>query len=89
MGKDIDKVDVLVNWGGKACSGETLTDGEWTGVCKINFNSIYFTRVRASQVAQVVKNPLTNAGAARNVGQEDHLEKEMAAHSSILAWESL
>ena len=23
MGKDIDKVDILVNWGGKACSGET------------------------------------------------------------------
>ena len=68
IGKDIDKVDVLVNWGGKACSGEALTDGEWTGICKINFNSIYFTRVRASQVEQVVKNPLTNAGAARNVG---------------------
>ena len=47
---------------------EKQTDGEWTGVCKINFNSIYFTRFGASQVAQVVKNPLTNTEAARNVG---------------------
>ena len=25
----------------------------------------------------------------RSLGQEDHLEKEMATHSSILAWEVL
>ena len=46
---------------------------------------------RASQVARVVKNPFANAGDAgdrhfnRSLGQEDPLEKEMAAHSSILA----
>jgi len=35
----------------------------------------------------VVKNPPANAGHARDMGWEDPLEKEMATHSSILAWE--
>ena len=36
----------------------------------------------------VVKNPPTNAGdASLTLGQEETLEKEMATHSSILAWE--
>ena len=39
----------------------------------------------------VVKNPPTSAGGAGDAGsilsQEDPLEKEMATHSSILAWE--
>ena len=36
----------------------------------------------------MVKNPPTNAGdAVRSLGWEDPLEKEMATHSSILAWE--
>ena len=43
-----------------------------------------------SQVALVVKNPPANAGDTelwvRSLGQEDPLEKEMATHSSILAW---
>ena len=38
----------------------------------------------------VVKNPSANAEDARDVGcippSEDTLEKEMATHSSILAW---
>ena len=46
-----------------------------------------------SQVALVVKNPPATAGDIRDKGwilgsdQEDPLEKEMATHSSILAWE--
>ena len=44
----------------------------------------------ASQVALVVKNPSANAGDARatvqSLGWEDPLEKEMAPHSSMLAW---
>ena len=48
-----------------------------------------FKRV-ASQVATVVKNPPANAGDIRDVdlipGSERPLEKEMATHSSILAW---
>jgi len=35
----------------------------------------------------VVKTPPANAGDAESLGQEDPLEKEMATHSSILAWE--
>ena len=35
----------------------------------------------------MVKNPPANAGDERDLGQEDPLEKEMATHSSILAWE--
>ena len=36
-----------------------------------------------------VKNPsATQETQVRSLGQEDPLEKEMAAHSSILAWES-
>ena len=36
----------------------------------------------------MVKNLPTNAGDVRDevLGQEDPLEKEMATHSSILAW---
>ena len=36
----------------------------------------------------VVKNPPANAGdVVRSLGWKDPLKKEMAAHSSILAWE--
>ena len=36
----------------------------------------------------MVKNPPANAGdAVQSLGQEDPWEKEMATHSSILAWE--
>ena len=42
-------------------------------------------------MAQVVKNPSANAGDARDTssipGLGRSLEKEMASHSSILAWE--
>ena len=42
----------------------------------------------ASLVAQVVKNPPVNEGDMfQSLGQEDPLEKGMATHSSILAWE--
>ena len=45
---------------------------------------------RASWVVLVVKNPSANAGdirdLVRSLGREDLLEKEMATHSSILAW---
>ena len=37
----------------------------------------------------MVKNPLANAGdkKVRSLSGEDPLEKEMATHSTILAWE--
>ena len=40
-------------------------------------------------VAQTVKNPLAIQETwVQSLGQEDPLEKEMAIHSSILAWEN-
>ena len=43
---------------------------------------------RASQVAQMVKNPTAmQATGVRSLGQKDPLKKEMATHSSILVWE--
>ena len=52
-----------------------------TGIflCKLYFNE-------GLQGGTVVKNPPANAG---DVGWEDPLEKEMATHSNILAWEIL
>ena len=41
----------------------------------------------ASLVAQLVKNPSAMQETwVRSLGWDDPLEKEMAAHSSILAW---
>ena len=43
--------------------------------------------LRVFLVAQTVKNPPAMQEAwVRSLGQEDPLEKEMATHSSILAW---
>ena len=43
---------------------------------------------RDSLVAQTVKHlPAMRETQVRSLGQEDLLEKEMATHSSILAWE--
>ena len=41
----------------------------------------------ASLVAQMVKNlPAVQETEVQSLGQEDPMEKEMATHSSILAW---
>ena len=46
------------------------------------------TNIRASLVAQRVKRlPAVQETQVQSLGQEDTLEKEMATHSSILAWE--
>ena len=43
---------------------------------------------QASLVAEMVKNPpVMRETWIRPLGQEDPLEKEMATHSGILAWE--
>ena len=45
--------------------------------------------LQASLVAQMVKNlPAMHETQVRSLGLEDALEKEIATHSSILAWES-
>ena len=56
-------------------------------------NSTYPVKVReafwgSSLVAQLVKNlPAMQETPVKSLGQEDFLEKEMATHCSILAWE--
>ena len=48
----------------------------------------HYTPNRASLVAQTINNlPTMQATQVRSLGQEDPLEKEMATHSSIFAWE--
>ena len=45
--------------------------------------------VLASLVAQTVKNlPAMQETQVQSLGQEDPLEKDMATHSSILAWKT-
>ena len=54
-------------------------------------HSIWPSQSRASQVAPVVKNPPAKQKMqemwVQSLDREDHLEKEMATHSSMLAWE--
>ena len=46
------------------------------------------SKKRASLVAQLVRNPpAVQETRVRSLGWEDPLEKEMATHSSILAWQ--
>ena len=52
-----------------------------------NFRGWVAEAWEASLVAQTVKNlPAVQETRVRSVGWEDPLEKEMATHSSILAW---
>ena len=47
----------------------------------------HYSLMRASLVAQTVKRlPVVPETRVRSLGWEDPLEKEMATHSSILAW---
>ena len=50
-----------------------------------NYNIVLVSR--ASLVGQMVKNPPAMQETwVQSLGREDPLEKEMATHSSILAW---
>ena len=52
-----------------------------------DFTSLHFNSLLASLVAQRLKRlPAMRETWVRSLGQEDPLEKEMATHSSILAW---
>ena len=59
-------------------------------VCIYTYIYIYNHTYTDSLVAHLVKN-LTSVQKTRvqSLGQEDPLEKEMATHSSILAWKIL
>ena len=53
----------------------------------LNSNLIACSGGWVSLVAQLVKNPPAMRETwIRSLGWEDHLEKEIATHSSILAW---
>ena len=58
--------------------------------CKVCLSSLFdkeFKLIRASLVAQSVKNlPVVQETQVRCLRWENALEKEMATHSSILAW---
>ena len=55
---------------------------------KRNKNLLFCTSIQASLVAQMVKHlPTMWEAWVQSLGQEDLLEKEMATHSSIPAWE--
>ena len=50
---------------------------------------MYISYLGASLVAQTLKNlPAMQEIWVRSLSQEDPLEKKMATHSSILAWET-
>ena len=54
----------------------------------ISFIRIFENIYRSTLVAQMIKNqPTMQEMQVRSLGWEDSLEKEMATHSSILAWE--
>ena len=54
---------------------------------KLWADSLPSSSTRASVVAQMIKNlPAMQETWVQSLGQEDPLEKEMATHSSILAW---
>ena len=49
--------------------------------------SILMNIYKASLVVQLVKNlPVMQETQVQSLGQDDPLEKQMATHSSILAW---
>ena len=53
----------------------------------LNFIELLIENVRASLIAQLEKNlPPMQETWVQSLGSEDPLEKEMATHSSILAW---
>ena len=60
---------------------------EFHGSHTIEAYNISTVIIRASLIAQLVKNlPAMQETSVQFLGWEDPLEKEMATHSSILAW---
>ena len=57
------------------------------GACALSMRAHHVEIMRITAVTQTVK-PLTTMQESRlgSLGPEDPLEKEMATHSSILAW---
>ena len=76
------------------CDSEVQTGKQWDIVSKERCESIWsprfllqFCGLRASFIAQLVKNlPTVQETRVWSLSREDPLEKEMATHSSVLAW---
>ena len=59
----------------------------WSPMTDIPLSKLNFRDGLTSLVAQMVKHlPTMREMQVQSLGQEDPLEKEMATHSSILAW---
>ena len=73
--------------GNRGWAGWMTSSTQWTWVWANSWRQWGFPG------GSVVKNPPVNAGdteiRALSLGQEDHLEEEVATHSSILAWKIL
>ena len=71
-------------------TGKTIALTRWTFVSKVMsllFNTVFRIVIRASLVTQTVKRlPAMQETQVQSLGWEDPLEKEMATHSSALAW---
>ena len=81
-------LQVAGKWGESCCGFHRLVGG-LSGAESVYSapHSADVRSVRLSLVAQMVKClPTTRKTWVRSLGQEDPLEKEMAIHSSILAW---
>ena len=69
-------------------TGKTIALTRWAFVGKIM--SPFFNTLRSSLVAQLVKNPpAVQKTQVQSLSWEDPLDKELATHSSILAWKIL
>ena len=70
--------------------GENEVPWEAFDLFKACFYFFFFFLFLTSLVAQTVKNlPAMREIQVQSLGREDPLEKEMAMHSSILAWRIL
>ena len=69
-------------------TGKTIALTRWTFVGKV-ISLLFNMPSRLVLVAQTVKRlPVMRETQVQSLGWEDPLEKEMATHSSILAWRS-
>ena len=86
----LEKITHILGWVSSYSLSRTVNDH--STVCSIIYSvfqlAMWYERLWASLVAQLVKNmPAMRKNWVRSLGLEDPLEKEMAIHSSILAWE--
>ena len=85
-------LDIISIWLGILSMASGRVPEVWEGgsckACKIQPWNWHTALGVTSLVAQIVRNlPAMQETQVQSLGQEDPLEKEMATHSSILAWE--